>query len=279
MEKENIKSNDVDFRDKLREIQRQAIKQVREDRKQRKFSKFYKVVIPVLIILPVAFYFVGKTMLSHQSTKFPDQLKIKEYRFPIPPDQTESGGSFGKTGNIGNIGSSNNSMFDLDEETLFESENEALLNSAFSGNDSSTKDKDSAADQDIEWLEKEETEDLLSLYGTRIAQNLVCSEVKARNCVVPQDNFTLNQGQNPHVWMEVFSDVVPYVLKHVYYHEGRKYVEVSLTIEYRRMRTWSYITLKDSDQVGFWQVETVAEDGSILGRVNFNVTSGSQEER
>jgi hypothetical protein len=279
MEKENIKSNDVDFRDKLKELQRQAIKQVREDRKQRKFSRFYKVVVPVLIILPVAFYFVGKTMLSHQSTKFPDQLKIKEYRFPIPPDHPESGGTYGKTGNIGNIGSSNNSMFDLDEETLLESENEALLNSAFSGNDSSTKNKDSAADHDIEWLETEETEELLALYGTRITQNLVCSGVKSRDCVVPKDNFTLNQGQNPHVWMEVFSDIVPYVLKHVYYHEGRKYVEVPLTIEYPRMRTWSYITLKDSDQVGFWQVETVAEDGSILGRVNFNVISARQEER
>ncbi len=112
--------------------------------------------------------------------------------------------------------------------------------------------------------------------GARIARSMVCSGVENRECVVPLSRFSLEQGQNPHFWMEVHSDSVPFVLKHIYYREGRKYLEVPLAIEYRRTRTWSRIYLQDSGQVGSWRVEIEAEDGTVLGRADFDV---STEER
>jgi hypothetical protein len=87
-----------------------------------------------------------------------------------------------------------------------------------------------------------------------------------------QSVFALNQHNNPHIWMDVRSQSLPYVLKHVYYHEGRKYFEIPLAIKYPRMRTWSNITLQSPTQVGSWRVEIVTEDGTVLDQVMFRVT-------
>lgn len=107
---------------------------------------------------------------------------------------------------------------------------------------------------------------------TRIAQSLTCLDVEARQCIGNQSVFALSQHNNPHVWMEVHSQALPYVIKHVYYHEGRKYAEVPLAIKYSRMRTWSNITLRSPVYVGSWWVEIVTEDGTVLGQLRFQVT-------
>jgi hypothetical protein len=267
MEKENIDAKDKEFRDKLKDIRMNlATRQVQADQIENNPRNHVKVVIPILMVLVavVVVYFVGKTMQSHQlvSAVIEDEPQItasqsSEYTDPILPDQTESEWTSADTEITNGLNSSDGLIVDSGEEysnpeiPLFEWEDE----------------KD----------EKESSSSFVgapSHYGTRIDQNLVCSGIKARNCIVRQSDFVLRNGQNPHVWMEVFSDSVPYLLKHVYYHEGRKYVEVPLTIKYSRMRTWSYITLKDLDQVGSWHVEIVAEDGTVLGRADFNVTIG-----
>lgn len=106
----------------------------------------------------------------------------------------------------------------------------------------------------------------------RIAQRLACLGVEARQCIGAQSVFTLNQHNNPHIWMDVRSQSLPYVLKHVYYHEGRKYSEIPLAIKYPRMRTWSNVTLQSPIHVGSWRVEIATEDGTVLDQVMFHVT-------
>jgi hypothetical protein len=276
MEKENIDAKDKEFRSKLKDIRMNlAMRQVQADQKKSHSRNHFKVVIPVLVVLVVAVYFAGKAMQSYQlvSAVTADEPQIPASqstgdKYPISPDQKESEWTSAETEITNGLNSSGRLIVDSGEKMsnpeipIFEWENE---------ND-----------------EKDEKEELTSPlppsssfvgvpshYGTRIDQNFVCSGVKDRNCIVRQSDFVLRKGQNPHVWMEVFSDSVPYVLKHVYYHEGRRYVEVPLTIKYRRMRTWSYITLKDLDQVGSWHVEIVAEDGTVVGRAEFKVIAGS----
>jgi hypothetical protein len=228
-------------------------------------------VIPILMVLMVVVvYFVGKTMQSHQlvSAVTEDESQITAsqsttYTYSTSPDQTESEWTSKETEISSGFNSSDGLIVDSGEKIsnpeipLFKWEDE----------------KDEATSP-LPPSSSSSFIDAPSHYGTRIDQNFVCSGIKARNCIVRQSDFALRKGRNPHVWMEVFSDSVPYVLKHVYYHEGRKYVEVPLTINHSRMRTWSYITLKDSDQVGSWHVEIVAEDGAVLGRADFNVTIG-----
>jgi len=106
----------------------------------------------------------------------------------------------------------------------------------------------------------------------RITQSLACQVVEARQCISKQSVFTLNEHNNPHIWMNVRSQSLPHVLKHIYYHEGRKYAEIPLVIKYPHMRTWSNVTLQSPTRVGSWRVEIVTEDGHLLDQVMFRVT-------
>ncbi len=110
------------------------------------------------------------------------------------------------------------------------------------------------------------------LARNQITQSLACRVVEARQCIGDQSVFALNEHNNPHIWMDVHSQSLPYVLKHIYYHEGRKYAEIPLVIKYPRMRTWSNVTLQSPTRVGSWRVEIVTEDGKLLDQVAFRVT-------
>ena len=83
--------------------------------------------------------------------------------------------------------------------------------------------------------------------------------------------FALHEHNVPYVWMTVYSQNLPYVLKHVYYHEGERYAEVPLAITSPRMRTWSNVTLRSPTQVGAWHVEIVTEEGTVVQQVEFRV--------
>jgi cytoskeletal protein RodZ len=313
MEKENIDAKDKEFRSKLKDIRKNlAMRQVKADQKESTPRNHFMVVIPVLMVLVVVVvYFGGKIMQSHQlvSAVTPDEPQITAHKNPTPPDQTESKRTSAETGIADGSKYPNDLIIDSEEKMpdleipllALEDENGEfdfemhVETDSEAGTESETKNHGSnytipSEDEDNEYLDSDADENaeaneideadstapstsVTSPYGLRITQLLVCSGVKDRNCIVRQSDFVLRKGQKPHVWMEVFSNSVPYVLKHVYYREGRKYVEVPLKIKYPRMRTWSFITLKDLDQLGSWHVEIVAEDGTVLGRVEFNITN------
>jgi hypothetical protein len=105
----------------------------------------------------------------------------------------------------------------------------------------------------------------------RITQSLACRSVEARRCIGKRSVFTLHEHNSPYIWMNVYSQALPYVLKHIYYHDGEKYVEIPLTIKYPRTRTWSNVTLQSPTHVGSWQVAIVTEDGDLLDQVKFQV--------
>ena len=113
-----------------------------------------------------------------------------------------------------------------------------------------------------------------SAHGEKIARKSVCSGVQDHECVAPLSRFSLDEQTKPYFWMEVHSDSVPYVLKHVYYREGRKYTEVPLEIRHPRMRTWSKITLNNPEQAGSWRVQIETEDGVVLGSGEFQIVRG-----
>jgi hypothetical protein len=260
MEKENIEAKDKEFRNKLKEVRMQlAERRVLANQKEKNPRNYTRILIPVLLVFMAAIYSVNSL--------------FDKYKEVTPNSKISFSGSEGEKVE---------SHFEAYMETSSETEDEfrpksQKSNAILSGEDLSLNGVDITETNDSEpqdtKVHKSEFDFLPN--DTRIVQNLVCSGVKARKCVVPQSDFTLTQKKNPHVWMEVYSDSVPYVLKHVYYHEGRKYVEVPLKIDYHRMRTWSYITVNDSDQLGSWHVEIVAENGRVLGRSHFNIKSGS----
>lgn len=100
---------------------------------------------------------------------------------------------------------------------------------------------------------------------------LVCQGVRQRQPLKEKVLFDLAEKSRAYVWMDVRSANLPFVIKHVYYVNGYKYCEVPLDIRYPRMRTWSYVTLKDPDQKGSWTVEVVY-DHRVLKTVAFQVS-------
>lgn len=105
----------------------------------------------------------------------------------------------------------------------------------------------------------------------KFASIVICKGVRNRQYLDKTNVFHISEGVHPHIWMEVRSERQPFILKHVYYINGKKHCEVPLEIKYPRMRTWSYITLKNPDHIGQWQVNVTQEDGHILDRIHFEV--------
>lgn len=98
----------------------------------------------------------------------------------------------------------------------------------------------------------------------------LCEGVYERNPLVKRDVFHPSDDKRAYLWMEVKSKEQPFVMKHIYYLNDRKYCEVSLEIRFPRMRTWSYVTLESADQVGTWRVEIACKD-RVLKTLSFRV--------
>ena len=111
----------------------------------------------------------------------------------------------------------------------------------------------------------------------RIASIVTCRGVENKQYVLPKKSFSLAPDETQPdvwVWMEVRSDkdALPCTLRHVYYVNGNHYAEVSLSIRYPRMRTWSNVTLTEKSHTGQWRVEVVNADGHVLAQARFTVT-------
>ena len=116
-----------------------------------------------------------------------------------------------------------------------------------------------------------EVSDKINASLLQISKYSVCSEIKNKNPKAEKNIFHLNQDKYAFVWVEVWAESFPTHINHVYYLNNKKYCTVPLEIKYIRMRTWSKITLNNSDQKGLWRVDIVAANGTILKQVAFEV--------
>jgi len=109
----------------------------------------------------------------------------------------------------------------------------------------------------------------------QVGKIVACKRVEDRRFVSPQTEFSLRTDARPDIWiwMEVQTgqQALPCRVKHVYFHNGRRHMEVPLTIRLPRMRTWSHVTLNGPEHVGRWRVDVVTDAGEILSHVDFTV--------
>ena len=114
-----------------------------------------------------------------------------------------------------------------------------------------------------------------SLNDIRVARLVTCRKVENKQFVSPQSEFGIEADGNPDVWvwMDVHSKKsrLPYLLRHVYYFNDRKYAAVVLNIKYPRMRTWSNLTLDNEAFAGKWRVEVVTEDRQTISEAGFTI--------
>ena len=107
--------------------------------------------------------------------------------------------------------------------------------------------------------------------GVEISHLVVCGGVKDKQFISPKSVFSVSADPYAVVWMRVLSADPPFTLTHVYWLNGKRYVDVPLEIRYPHMRTWSRVTLDRQRQIGQWRVDVVNETGQMLDQIEFTV--------
>lgn len=69
-------------------------------------------------------------------------------------------------------------------------------------------------------------------------------------------------------WTKILASAVPAEIKHAWYADGRKVLEITLQVKHHSTRTWS----SKSVRPGKWKVEVIAASGETLGSAEFTVT-------
>jgi len=282
MEKETIKANDLRFRQKVEELRAHLASRQRAYTRQRKIGLYLTVLGALVMVTVVGAYFLGNLVVRDQATPLvtseqhavataPPEAPIS-VQPPTPARETAAGVSL--------TPAQAPPAAPLTEvPTAVEAPAPAPAAEVEQASPAVEPPVSAPAAPSLPTPVPSTTplispETALGGAGAdfRIARSLACLGVAARQCLGPQNVFALHEHNVPHVWMIVYSHKLPYVLTHVYYHEGRRYAEVPLAITYPRMRTWSRVTLQSPTHIGSWRVDIITDDGTVIDQVAFRVT-------
>jgi hypothetical protein len=103
-----------------------------------------------------------------------------------------------------------------------------------------------------------------------VAEMVLSMGIFKRQPVGPTTQVSLEQGRI-YTWTRIKAQNPPTSIKHVYYHLGKKIVEVPLEINASSYRTWSYKSLPGTWALGQWRVEVLSADGTLLASKDFTV--------
>jgi hypothetical protein len=291
MEKETIKANDLRFRQKVEELRVHLASRQRTYARQRKIGLYLTVLGALVMVTAVGAYFLGNLVVRDQATPLvtsaqhavataPPEAPIS-VQSPTPARETAAGVSLtpaqappaAPLTEVPTAVAAPAPAAEVEPASpAVEPPVSAPAAPSLPTPVPSTPPLRSPETAVVARGEPAPPAPALPRADFRIARSLACLGVAARQCLGPQNVFALHEHNVPHVWMIVYSHKLPYVLTHVYYHEGRRYTEVPLAITYRRMRTWSRVTLQSPTQMGSWRVDIITDDGTVIDQVAFRVT-------
>jgi len=100
----------------------------------------------------------------------------------------------------------------------------------------------------------------------KVEKMITASSVENKEPVNETTSFDSAVGR-VYTWAKVSTTQSPVKIKHVYYADDKKIVEIELDVAAENYRVWSY----KSVWPGNWKVETTDENGTVLATVNFTV--------
>jgi len=103
--------------------------------------------------------------------------------------------------------------------------------------------------------------------SVQIEKIAIGTGIQDRELVGQATEFSASLGR-VYCWTKVIAQNVPTSVKHVWYLDGKKSVEITLNVKYPRTRTWSNKAIRP----GSWKVEVLDESGSAVSSVEFKVT-------
>ena len=100
----------------------------------------------------------------------------------------------------------------------------------------------------------------------KVEKMVFCSSVVDREPVGAAEEFPAGTTR-VWCWTRLSAKAAPIEVKHVWYREGTKMLEVPLKLGYASGRTWSNKNVRP----GAWKVEVVTPDGTVLESASFTV--------
>ena len=103
----------------------------------------------------------------------------------------------------------------------------------------------------------------------RVSRHAFCTRIKDKEPAGTARSFRSNVGK-VYLWTLIEGVQTPTTLRHVWYYEGERWLEIPLKITSARFRTWSYFTIRP-ELTGTWRVRVEKTDGTVLGSYKFTV--------
>jgi hypothetical protein len=100
----------------------------------------------------------------------------------------------------------------------------------------------------------------------RVEKIAAATSVSALDPVGESSEFNSSVG-TVYCWTKVRSQSVPATIKHVWYFEGKKVFEYSLSLKFNSTRTWSCKSVRPGD----WKVDVTDDAGALLSSISFAV--------
>ena len=96
-----------------------------------------------------------------------------------------------------------------------------------------------------------------------------CRKVENRQPSGTGKSFPSDVGR-VYLWTKIYGAERPTTIKHVWYYENERWLEIPLKIQSISYRTWSYFTIRP-ELTGKWHVQVEDENGSVLGKFTFKI--------
>ena len=109
-------------------------------------------------------------------------------------------------------------------------------------------------------------------YGSsslQVKEFAFCRKVENRQPSGIGKSFPSNVGR-VYLWTKIYGAERPTRIKHVWYYENERWLEIPLKIQSISYRTWSYFTIRP-ELTGKWHVQVEDEKGILLGKFSFKI--------
>ena len=97
----------------------------------------------------------------------------------------------------------------------------------------------------------------------------ICEEIRSRTPIKVGTRFP-RTVRKLYCFSEIRGAEKPTTISHIWYYKGKMMADVTLSVDYERMRTWSSKNIQ-SDWVGEWQVYVISAYGNVLDSIKFTI--------
>ncbi len=97
----------------------------------------------------------------------------------------------------------------------------------------------------------------------------ICEGIRSRTPIKVGSRFP-KTVRGLYCFSEIRGAEEPTTISHLWYYKGRMMADVTLSVDYKRMRTWSSKNIQ-SDWIGEWKVYVVSSYGNVLASTQFTI--------